>query len=533
MLQIDQIKVEVSEKDQRKQIYSSVLELLGLVPDDIVKLTITRKSLDARKKTFIHYNYRVQLELSVEEAALVERIGSPHVKLVPQKNELNPAEQVSILSKKLRHRPVIIGTGPAGIYAALTLVKAGIRPILIERGEPIEKRFRTVARLRKYSELNEESNFCFGEGGAGTFSDGKLTCGKNHPLIKHVLQTYVDFGAPEEILYESHPHIGTDLLMGIAIKMRKYLEDQGASFQFSKIFESFSSGGKTANYTLRFSGDEPMATDHLILALGHSARDTYENLHACGLEMKPKPYAMGVRIEHPQEDINAIQFGGSCSIDYAAEYKLTHNTEDRGIWTFCMCPGGHLLPTSAQAGHLAINGMSYHARKSGFANAAVVVGVRTEDFYKGHPLDGMRYQQSFEKLAFQYGGENYHSPAQRLTDFLNKKDTTSQMNSTYMPGIRPARMDKILPEFIADSLRVAMGRYDQKMQGYINDRALVVGLESKTSSPVMFPRNKTLQSMSHPGIYPAGEGAGYAGGIMSAAVDGVRVALSLINRAES
>jgi len=383
--------------------------------------------------------------------------------------------------------------------------------------------------LRRKGTFSSESNYCFGEGGAGTFSDGKLTCGRNHPLIRFVFGELVAHGAPDSILYEAHPHIGTDYLMQIAVRMRLNLETQvGTQFRFNQIFEDFREGGPHARYEVVLSSGEVIPTDHLILAVGHSARDTYEKLLERGLSITPKPFAMGARIEHPQALINEIQYG-SCEMPLpAAEYKLAAHVGERGIWTFCMCPGGYLLPTGAQEGHLAINGMSYHNRNSGFANAAVVVNVLREDFYRGHPLDGMRFQQAIEQKAFLAGGSNYRAPAQRLPDFLKGNLSKGDMNSTYRPGVTPGRLDQILPSFIVDSLRTALTQYNQKMRGFMSEEALVVGVETKTSAPIVMMRDAGLQSISHPGIFPCGEGAGFAGGIVSAALDGVRVGQAVL-----
>jgi uncharacterized FAD-dependent dehydrogenase len=274
-----------------------------------------------------------------------------------------------------------------------------------------------------------------------------------------------------------------------------------------------------------------LQTDHLIVAVGHSARDTYEMLLENGVAIAPKPFAMGARFEHPQETINKIQYG-QCDLLPAAEYKLAAHKGDRGIWTFCMCPGGHLLPTNAQANHLAINGMSYYARNSSFANAAVVVNVMRQDFFKGHPLDGMHFQAAVERLAFEEGGGNYHAPAQRLIDFMSGQKSRGTLKSSYEPGIQSSRLDKILPTFIVDALRQAVGEYNQKMRGFLHPEAMVVGVETKTSSPIVMTRDKSLQSVSHPGFFPTGEGAGFAGGIVSAALDGVRVGRAVMEDME-
>ncbi len=498
---------------------------LGISLEEIQDLTIHKKSLDARKKGRPFYRYQLSFS-SPDEAALLR--NCPELEVWTESPTGNPIENFQIDPSRLRHPPVIIGSGPSGIFTALTLAKAGIGCIVVERGEPVQSRFRRMNQLRRRGTFSAESNYCFGEGGAGTFSDGKLTCGRNHPLIRFVFQELVSYGAPDSILYEAHPHIGTDYLMQIAVRMRNDLEAQvGTQFIFERIFQDFRDGGAKARYEVQLSDGQWIPTDHLILAVGHSARDTYEKLLAKGLAITPKPFAMGARFEHPQALINDIQYG-SCELLPAAEYKLAAHVGNRGIWTFCMCPGGYLLPTGAQEGHLAINGMSYHNRNSGFANAAVVVNVLREDFYKGHPLDGMRFQQAIEQKAFAAGGGGYRAPAQRLTDFLKGKMSKGEMRSTYKPGVEPGRLDQILPSFIVESLQAALSQYNQKMRGFLTDEALVVGVETKTSAPIVMVRGPDLQSVSHPGIFPCGEGAGFAGGIVSAALDGVKVAQAVL-----
>ena len=492
---------------------------LGVERELIEGVEVIKKSLDARKKSRIVYNLQLGIEAK-DQSSLLRNFDV--LELRTAKKAESPVAGAEYQGLNSRHKPVIIGIGPAGIFAALCLQDAGIPSHIIERGEEVGKRIKTVNKLRSKGSFNPESNFCFGEGGAGTFSDGKLTCGRNHPLVRYIFEKFIEFGGPESIRYEAHPNIGTDFLLKIAAKMRKSLTSGGSEFLFTTAFKSFKSGGKRARYEVELSNGEKLLTDHLILAIGHSARDTYRYLYEQKLAMAPKPFAMGARIEHPQELINQIQYGG-CTFLPAAEYKLTARAGERGIWTFCMCPGGHLLPTGAQENHLAINGMSYHARASGFANAAVVVNVLREDFFKGHPLDGMDFQAELERKAFKYGGENYRSPAQRLNDFLAKRSSKGDLKSTYKPGVVSARMDKIFPEFISESLRTALTAYNQKMRGYLSDEALIVGLESKTSAPVTLLRDKGLQSVSHPGLFPCGEGAGFAGGIVSAALDGLKV----------
>lgn len=514
----------VQEYKNPEHLKTHAASQLGVSADMISQVHIQKKSLDARKKGRLVYHFQLLLE-SKDETGLQKAF--PFLEAVEKRQEKSPFLEFAAKNITLRHPPVIIGTGPAGMFAALGLQEAGVSSILVERGMAVEKRLRTVHQLQRNGIFNPESNFCFGEGGAGTFSDGKLTCGRNHPLIRHVFEQFITYGAPEDIAYEAHPHIGTDYLMRVCLNMRKSLEERGSRFLFEEIFTGFRSGGSAARYLVELKNGVTVPTDHLILAIGHSARDTYQKLYDLQVAMAPKPFAMGARIEHPQDIINQIQYG-HCELGQAAEYKLTARAGERGIWTFCMCPGGHLLPTPAQEGHLAINGMSYHSRNSGFANAAVVVNVLREDFYKGHPLDGMWFQAALEQQAFKRGGGNYFAPAQRLNDFLAKRASKGEMTSTYKPGIVAERMDQVLPDFVSDALRVAMKSYNDKMRGYLTDKALIVGLESKTSSPVTLIRGKDFQSESHPGLYPCGEGAGYAGGIVSAALDGVRVAEGLL-----
>lgn len=499
----------------------TVSKALNLDLEDVDDIRLVKQSIDARRKPKIDYVISLTCLLRVPPRATPEGVT---IELNPPVREIPSAPQ---MTRKLSLPPVIIGSGPAGTFAALALAEAGQPCIIVERGEAVEQRMRTVHNFRRHGEFKPESNYCFGEGGAGTFSDGKLTCGRNHPLIETLFRTWVKFGAPEEILYQAHPHIGTDYLMRIAIRMRHYLKEQGCTYFFGRRFVDFQPG-QGCRWRVSLDDGTHIDTDHLIIAIGHSARDTYEMLVGRGLSMAPKPFAVGARFEHPQDLINRIQYG-SCDLPLTAEYKLAaHSEHGRGIWTFCMCPGGHLLPTSAQPGHLAINGMSYHGRKSGFANAAIVVNVNREDFFRGHVLDGMRFQERIEQKAFRAAGGGYISPAQRLQDFLDGRTSVGELKSTYRPGVASVRIDKLLPEFIVTALKVALKSYNQKMRGFISHDALIAGVESKTSAPITMLRNADGQSLSHPGIYPCGEGAGFAGGIVSAALDGLRLGRNLV-----
>jgi uncharacterized FAD-dependent dehydrogenase len=527
-LRIKDVEIPVSEIPADSLVFDAVLKKLGLTHQDVAHLNIRKKSLDARRKARIVYHYQVDVDLieGTDDSSFLGE-GVERVDAMPS---ANPVEGLELGNKSFRLPPVIIGSGPAGIFAALSMVEAGQKCIIVERGEPVEDRMRTVNKMRRSGEFTSESNYCFGEGGAGTFSDGKLTCGRNHPLVKYLFEQWVKFGAPKEILYDAHPHIGTDFLMRVALNMRNYLVERGVEFVFGRRFVDFETKASGSRYQVALDDGTKLETDHLVLAIGHSARDTYDMLLSRGLAMAPKPFAIGARFEHPQDDINRIQFG-NCQLLPAAEYKLVAHAQDRGIWTFCMCPGGHLLPTNAQPGHLAINGMSYHARNSGYANAAVVVNVLREDFYKGHILDGVKFQEDIEKLAFKEGGGNYFSPAQRMQDFMAGRQSKGELKSTYKPGVTGARLDRVLPSFVVDALRFAIVEYNKKMRGYISPEAMVVGVETKTSSPIVMMRDKSLQSVSHPGFFPCGEGAGFAGGIVSAALDGVRIGRAVLEDA--
>ncbi|MBC7661871.1 MAG: FAD-binding protein [Chitinophagaceae bacterium] len=522
-----QFTVPLNESNLGADIRDLVAVDLGIPSDDILELEILKKSLDARKKSAITHHYQLRLVTRDDEALL--RTTTEKLENYEEKARYHPTEDIDFKNKTFRHPPVIIGSGPAGTFAALVLAELGQPCIVVERGEAVEDRMRTVHRLQRSSVFNDESNYCYGEGGAGTFSDGKLTCGRNHPLIRYLFEQWVRFGAPDSILYEAHPHIGTDYLMQIARRTRLHLESLGTKFLFKKRLVNFEAG-TDARYKVHLHDGTTLDTDHLVMAIGHSARETYQMLYDKGLAIGPKPFAIGARFEHPQELINKIQYG-SCTLLPAAEYKLAAQSQGRGVWTFCMCPGGNLLPTNAQEGHLAINGMSYHSRNSGFANAAVVVNVMREDFYKGHPLDGMHFQAAIEKAAFAAGGGNYFTPAQRLGDFIKGKLSKGEMKSSYKPGVTPARLDQILPSFVVEPLRGALDEYNKRMRGFIAEDAIVAGVETKTSAPIVMFRDATLQSVSHPGLFPAGEGAGFAGGIVSAALDGLKIGRAVLENA--
>ncbi len=532
--------VPISEEPQDILLKRKICELLKIDSEDIRDLTVLKRSLDARKKSFIHYLYEVSATFC-DEAALIKR-NPDLIKMSVFKESPNPLSGVSkkIHSSRTSLAPIIIGSGPAGIFAAWLLAEAGVSPIVIERGESVEERRKSTQEFCQKGLFNPESNFCFGEGGAGTFSDGKLLTGKKHPWIPYLYERWVFFGAPKEILFEARPHIGSDYLVNIVKNMRMALIERGTTFLFKKKFLDFEYSPKSPRYNIKLSDGTSLETNHLVLAIGHSARDTLEMLSRNGVGMTSKAFAVGLRVEYPQDLINEIQFGKkalekSKKTLPSADYKLTARVGERGVWSFCMCPGGYVLPTASQEGLLSVNGMSLCKRDSGFANAALIVNISKRDFGDESPFGGMKYQMHLENTAFRAGGSSWNAPAERLTDFLkekskrfSKKVSDKLLASTYRPGVVPYPLETLFSEPIAQALKAAMILFDKKMRGFISQDAMLIGVETKTSSPVTIVRGENMQSETHPGLYPAGEGAGYAGGIVSAALDGLEVARKIL-----
>lgn len=518
MLRVNEVKLSL-EQDE-KDIPSILASMLKISELEIISWTISRKSIDARNKTNIYVVYSIDIEVKDEDKILKRN----HRKAITKIYE----EEISY-QKKLRRgpRPIIVGTGPAGLFCGLVLSELGFNPLLIERGKMVDERILDVYKFWDTGELNFESNVQFGEGGAGTFSDGKLTTQVNNPRSKKILEYFVEAGAPEEILYYNKPHIGTDLLRGVVKNIRERIISNGGEVKFSKKLTDITiSNNKIAGIVV--NGNEKIVCDKLILALGHSSRDTFEMLYNIGINIEQKSFSIGVRIEHPQDLINKSQYGDNFMHPKLrpAEYKLSsHFDNGRSAYTFCMCPGGQVVAAASEEGMLVTNGMSKYKRDLNNANSALLVGVTPNDFGDTHPLAGVEFQRKWERLAFIEGGRNYNAPAQKVGDFLENNSLTEakELNPSYLPGVKITDISKCLPEYVVETLRKAIISFDKKIKGFADVNAIITGVETRSSSPIRIKRGEDFQS-NIKGIFPIGEGAGYAGGIMSSALDGIRIA---------
>lgn len=524
MVKIQQIKLPVSHT--KEDLENKIKKLLKISSSDLISWTIRRQSLDARKKPELFFVYTIEAEVK-KEKQILKRVNNKNImSTTPVKfSYLKTGNTVS-------QRPVIVGSGPAGLFCAYYLIQAGLKPLIIERGEAVENRLKTVEKFWNTGTLNTESNVQFGEGGAGTFSDGKLntlvkdTKGRN----QEVLKIFVKFGAPEEILYQQKPHLGTDALVGIVKNMRNYIKDAGGEFLFSTKMTDIHIKNKEVK-AITVNETEKLETDCLVLAIGHSARDTFALLKDKKLPMEAKAFAVGLRAEHPQTMINLYQYGEEKS-QYlgAASYKLTHKCKNnRGVYSFCMCPGGFVVNASSEEKKLAVNGMSYQDRGSDNANSALIVTVTPEDFPGTDVLRGMEFQRKLEEKAYELG--NGSIPLQLYGDFVENK--TSKTFGSILPcmkgGYSFANLRTLLPEELNTALIEGIEAFEKTIPGFSRADTILSGIESRTSSPIRIVRNEAFESEIH-GIYPCGEGAGYAGGITSAAMDGLKVGEAIMKK---
>lgn len=558
MLRLTEIKLPIAHSESELQ--NAILAKLGIAADELIAHVIYKRGVDARKKNCILYSYTLDVTVR-DEAAILARIGTnqplrkssvnsvntgggasrqlpqsagcasnvslPHIKLAPDTSY----HFVTHAPQNLATRPVVIGMGPAGLFAGLLLAQMGFRPLILERGKAVRERTQDTWGLWRKGVLNPESNVQFGEGGAGTFSDGKLYSQIKDPrfLSRKVLDEFVKAGAPAEILYESHPHIGTFKLVGMVEKMRATIQSLGGEIRFeSRVDDIEIIDGQVSSVVL--ANGERIATNHLVLAIGHSARDTFEMIHKRGIFIEAKPFSIGFRIEHPQTVIDRARLGANAGNPQlgAADYKLVyHASNGRSVYSFCMCPGGTVVAAASEVGRVVTNGMSQYSRNERNANAGIVVGITPEVDYPGEPLAGMEFQRRWESRAYELGGATYQAPGQLVGDFLAGRASTKfgKVMPSYTPGVHLTDLATALPDYAIAAIREALPEFAKQINGFDMADAVLTGVETRTSSPIRIKRNADdMQSINTRGLYPTGEGAGYAGGILSAAVDGIEIA---------
>ncbi|MBO1323625.1 FAD-dependent monooxygenase [Acetobacter sp. TBRC 12305] len=535
MLRLTELRLPLDHAPQALE--QAICARLAISPAELEHFSVFRRGHDARRRNAICLVYAVDCAVKDEAAVLARYRGEhprdSHVQPTPDMRWTPPVTNGAALAARPGYRrPVVVGAGPCGFMAALILARMGLRPILLERGKIVRERTVDTFALWRRSVLSPESNVQFGEGGAGTFSDGKLYSQVRDPrfLGRKVLEEFVKAGAPEDILYLAHPHIGTFRLVSMVEHIRHEIEQAGGEYRFGARVDDLVLDPVTRRMQgVRLAGGDVVEADHVILAVGHSARDTFAMLHAQGVEMQAKPFSMGVRIEHPQSVIDLAQFGACAgnSLLGAAEYRLVHHAANgRGVYSFCMCPGGTVVAATSEEGRVVTNGMSQYSRAERNANSGIVVELRPGEDYPADPLAGIAFQRHWERQAFVAGGGDYRAPAQRVGDFLAGRASVSlgAVVPSYKPGVTPTDLATCLPDFVVEALREALPRFDRKLKGYAMEDAVMTGVETRTSSPLRIPRGADGQSLNTPGLYPAGEGAGYAGGILSAGMDGIRMA---------
>jgi uncharacterized FAD-dependent dehydrogenase len=527
MIHITEIRLPIEHAPEALE--AAIIQRLDIAPADLLGVEVFKRSYDARKNSALSFIYTVDVEVSHPDAILDKFKNDPHIKPTPDTSYHFVAQASQATTASSRLRPVVIGFGPCGIFAALILAQMGFKPLVLERGRAVRERTLDTWALWRKNVLNPESNVQFGEGGAGTFSDGKLYSQIKDPKFygRKVIHEFIKAGAPQEIQYVAKPHIGTFRLVGVVEKMREEIIALGGEIRFSQKVTGFDIEHEQVR-GVRLENGETIAADHVVLALGHSARDTFEALHAAGVYMEAKPFSVGFRIEHPQSVIDRARLGPHAGnkLIGAADYKLVHHAKNgRAVYSFCMCPGGTVVAAASEPNRVVTNGMSQYSRNERNANAGIVVGITPEDF-PGGPLAGIEFQRAIESKAYELGGGTYEAPGQLVGDFLMGRPSTElgSVTPSYKPGVHLTDLASSLPAYAIEAIREAIPAFEKQIKGFSMHDAVLTGVETRTSSPLRIKRGEDFQSVNVKGIYPAGEGAGYAGGILSAGVDGIRVA---------